>query len=114
MVIFFFFKHKTAYEMRISDWSSDVCSSDLFASSTHLLTHEVTNQPGPFAGYNLYLTDNALREAAQRDGGGWIEAPLRALGEAVGTEEEVGRSSWRERVCQYVWFPVVAVQLKKK
>src|SRR3546814_7517876 len=27
----FFFKHKTAYEMRISDWSSDVCSSDLRA-----------------------------------------------------------------------------------
>src|SRR3546814_8700920 len=27
----FFFKQKTAYEMRISDWSSDVCSSDLFA-----------------------------------------------------------------------------------
>src|SRR3546814_10085049 len=27
--IFFFFKQKTAYEMRISDWSSDVCSSDL-------------------------------------------------------------------------------------
>src|SRR3546814_6275875 len=30
--IFFFFKQKTAYEMRISDWSSDVCSSDLFAN----------------------------------------------------------------------------------
>src|SRR3546814_1065851 len=31
--LFFFFKQKTAYEMRISDWSSDVCSSDLpFAS----------------------------------------------------------------------------------
>src|SRR3546814_20973477 len=29
VVIFFFFKQKTAYEMRISDWSSDVCSSDL-------------------------------------------------------------------------------------
>src|SRR3546814_3521238 len=29
--IFFFFKQKTAYEMRISDWSSDVCSSDLVA-----------------------------------------------------------------------------------
>src|SRR3546814_5561931 len=28
--VFFFFKQKTAYEMRISDWSSDVCSSDLF------------------------------------------------------------------------------------
>src|SRR3546814_4255475 len=30
MLLFFFFKQKTAYEMRISDWSSDVCSSDLF------------------------------------------------------------------------------------
>src|SRR3546814_956920 len=32
-VIFFFFKQKTAYEMRISDWSSDVCSSDLAGRS---------------------------------------------------------------------------------
>src|SRR3546814_5050594 len=31
MLFFFFFKQKTAYEMRISDWSSDVCSSDLAA-----------------------------------------------------------------------------------
>src|SRR3546814_6499026 len=31
LIIFFFFKQKTAYEMRISDWSSDVCSSDLLA-----------------------------------------------------------------------------------
>src|SRR3546814_603239 len=30
-VFFFFFKQKTAYEMRISDWSSDVCSSDLWS-----------------------------------------------------------------------------------
>src|SRR3546814_1007060 len=30
-ILFFFFKQKTAYEMRISDWSSDVCSSDLLA-----------------------------------------------------------------------------------
>src|SRR3546814_3598416 len=29
LFFFFFFKQKTAYEMRISDWSSDVCSSDL-------------------------------------------------------------------------------------
>src|SRR3546814_9790223 len=29
LVLFFFYKQKTAYEMRISDWSSDVCSSDL-------------------------------------------------------------------------------------
>src|SRR3546814_5761561 len=34
MVLVFFFKQKTAYEMRISDWSSDVCSSDLVPQST--------------------------------------------------------------------------------
>src|SRR3546814_8329111 len=32
LFLFFFFKQKTAYEMRISDWSSDVCSSDLLPS----------------------------------------------------------------------------------
>src|SRR3546814_1167229 len=33
--VFFFFKQKTAYEMRISDWSSDVCSSDLRGAGGH-------------------------------------------------------------------------------
>src|SRR3546814_5730335 len=33
---FFFFKQKTAYEMRISDWSSDVCSSDLLWPGDHV------------------------------------------------------------------------------
>src|SRR3546814_19598371 len=37
MLYFFFFKQKTAYEMRISDWSSDVCSSDLAAGPQPLL-----------------------------------------------------------------------------
>src|SRR3546814_7840541 len=35
LIFFFFFKQKTAYEMRISDWSSDVCSSDLAADDVH-------------------------------------------------------------------------------
>src|SRR3546814_4882752 len=34
---FVFFKQKTAYEMRISDWSSDVCSSDLLGAAEHAL-----------------------------------------------------------------------------
>src|SRR3546814_7418668 len=34
VIRFFFFKQKTAYEMRISDWSSDVCSSDLLEKMT--------------------------------------------------------------------------------
>src|SRR3546814_7728261 len=33
-IVLFFFKQKTAYEMRISDWSSDVCSSDLVLGAT--------------------------------------------------------------------------------
>src|SRR3546814_1261451 len=36
---FFFFKQKTAYEMRISDWSSDVCSSDLFGRKADIHPH---------------------------------------------------------------------------
>src|SRR3546814_8069223 len=36
LVLFFFFKQKTAYEMRISDWSSDVCSSDLAQNKVNI------------------------------------------------------------------------------
>src|SRR3546814_13825707 len=41
-VFFFFFKQKTAYEMRISDWSSDVCSSDLerYADAVHAVLED--------------------------------------------------------------------------
>src|SRR3546814_7826105 len=42
MLLFFFFKQKTAYEMRISDWSSDVCSSDLIAR--HLERQPLANE----------------------------------------------------------------------
>src|SRR3546814_6308719 len=45
---FFFFKQKTAYEMRISDWSSDVCSSDLAVRPrpAHDLEHDAQHHPG--------------------------------------------------------------------
>src|SRR3546814_16799757 len=39
MYFFFFFKQKTAYEMRISDWSSDVCSSDLAVVAIERAAH---------------------------------------------------------------------------
>src|SRR3546814_13660688 len=38
LLFFFFFKQKTAYDMRISDWSSDVCSSDLISDPSRLTT----------------------------------------------------------------------------
>src|SRR3546814_14217957 len=53
---FFFFKQKTAYEMRISDWSSDVCSSDLIIVNDKRLTERVD--------YWLKLEDRLTRELA--------------------------------------------------
>src|SRR3546814_1518250 len=48
----FFFKQKTAYEMRISDWSSDVCSSDLLAAllQAHGMALVLVNTPTGLAG----------------------------------------------------------------
>src|SRR3546814_2024134 len=48
MLFFFFFKQKTAYEMRISDWSSDVCSSDLAKQDIRVLESSLS----------LYKLDN--------------------------------------------------------
>src|SRR3546814_10950537 len=45
LVCFFFFKQKTAYEMRISDWSSDVCSSDLGCSAPFSLAIGASAHP---------------------------------------------------------------------
>src|SRR3546814_6285498 len=46
LFIFFFFKQKTAYEMRISDWSSDVCSSDLGTFEILLSAERPTGHTG--------------------------------------------------------------------
>src|SRR3546814_9513715 len=46
LLLFFFFKQKTAYEMRISDWSSDVCSSDLEAHRVER-RHRLITARGP-------------------------------------------------------------------
>src|SRR3546814_10307330 len=55
--LFFFFKQKTAYEMRISDWSSDVCSSDLtFATADASLAAAF----GPVTGLTTTLTFDDL------------------------------------------------------
>src|SRR3546814_5749718 len=70
-MLFIFFKHKTAYEMRISDWSSDVCSSDL-----ERLIHDA--EPG--ARHSALLAFG-LCEGADRD-----EAALRGIGEPAAPE----------------------------
>src|SRR3546814_19983480 len=45
VLVFFFFKQKTAYEMRISDWSSDVCSSDLCRRQPQISDRELRPEP---------------------------------------------------------------------
>src|SRR3546814_18252326 len=55
---FFFFKQKTAYEMRISDWSSDVCSSDLLADTIERLGRGKPDEIDPLL---LGVGDFALR-----------------------------------------------------
>src|SRR3546814_2490083 len=57
MYMFFFIKQKTAYEMRISDWSSDVCSSDLGGSIS--IGH-------PFGMTGTRCTGHILLEARRR------------------------------------------------
>src|SRR3546814_4910348 len=79
--VFFFFKQKTAYEMRISDWSSDVCSSDLNVAGALL------------SGLVYFAARPARPDAATMR----IHA-LRSLFVAM----KIGRASCRERVCQYV------------
>src|SRR3546814_1317412 len=68
----FFFKQKTAYEMRISDWSSDVCSSDLRAGATHRsvvpaamrAASRPTSRRRPAPGPPLRRSKDARRRAA--------------------------------------------------
>src|SRR3546814_3042914 len=82
---FFFFKQKTAYEMRISDWSSDVCSSDLialFRGPCHLLPR--------------------IRPCTVGEGHVDVSLGIRAAAVVRNLIAQIGRASCRERVCQYV------------
>lgn len=58
-----------------------------YAPTTHLPTHEITNQPPEFAGRNLYLLDQPLRDAVMREAGTWLDIRMDALGAEVGSEE---------------------------
>ncbi|MDQ1392955.1 MAG: putative acyl-CoA dehydrogenase [Acidimicrobiaceae bacterium] len=55
-----------------------------------MATHEVRNQPPPLEGYNVFAQDQALAEGVIREGAGWAEAQLLALGELAGTPTAIG------------------------
>src|SRR3546814_3303123 len=93
-VFFFFFKQKTAYEMRISDWSSDVCSSDLAADAVErVLQRERVDDRGQHA----HVVGRGALHAAR--GGRNAAEDVAATHHQA---DEIGRASCRERVCQYV------------
>src|SRR3546814_12333660 len=120
----FFFKQKTAYEMRISDWSSDVCSSDLhnrrdgtedfLVRDPHvagdaredgrldiIAAVDVARQAGAAGLQCRALVDGRLDQALDLvelrlvDDG----ADMAAFGHRIANQ--IGRASCRERVCQY-------------
>src|SRR3546814_5981866 len=96
-VCFFFFKQKTAYEMRISDWSSDVCSSDLVRLEAFVvLAHDdqvdvVVQAADAGIGAGRAHVGKEIEVLAQDR---MRVDRLRQL--------QIGRASCRERVCQYV------------
>src|SRR3546814_427402 len=81
LCMFFFLKQKTAYEMRISDWSSDVCSSDLRAR------HEAAERIGLVIGKRLALGET--ESLVQRDRG--FESPARSAFQAQAPETPFAR-----------------------
>src|SRR3546814_7206056 len=103
---FVFFKQKTADDMRISDWSSDVCSSDLgivWASST-TPTGFVPNEDR-----GIIFTNVELPAGASLDRTVEVTRELYNKLEQIPGVTEIGRATCRERVWQYVEITAVAV-----
>src|SRR3546814_16706670 len=97
IVVFFFFKQKTAYEMRISDWSSDVCSSDL--------TGDARNELPARARVDLPIrldiegvgsrSCEELVAPVPRDAG--LDRTLVVIGNGIGAVAEAGQRELRHR-----------------
>src|SRR3546814_1544046 len=72
---FFFFKQKTAYEMRISDWSSDVCSSDLSSL--------ISPQGHPHPAFHLSRYSKAQKRRVRLFGKPAIRSARNAIGKTI-------------------------------
>src|SRR3546814_5523747 len=104
----FCFKQKTADEMRISDWSSDVCSSDLrfMYEGVDGLFRDKSRPPGkaPVPPERVAEIVRLTQKPPPHEATHWT---LRAMAKVA----ENGSASCRERVCQYGSLSVVAVSL---
>src|SRR3546814_4951399 len=101
---FLFFKQKTAYEVRISDWSSDVCSSDL--ATADMVAKQIDEaRKGQKAAEDLHKEEakpfDDGKKAVQAK---WtpITDEKKSKYALIIATAKIGRASCRERVCQYV------------
>src|SRR3546814_4134129 len=92
-VCIFFFKQKTAYEMRISDWSSE-CALPIYHAAGALFLNE--------AGGKAARPDGSAYRADEYERRELIGASSPALWDEFAEIAEIGRASCRERGCQYV------------
>src|SRR3546814_20573608 len=104
--------------MRISDWSSDVCSSDLGEGGARRpvrtvgVIQDITDRKR--AELALAASEERLRLAQGLSGVGSYDWDILRDKAEASDVYQIGRASCRERVCQYVEISVVAVSLKKK
>src|SRR3546814_3522703 len=98
-----FFKQNTAYEMRISDWSSDVCSSDLairlLRVPKHVAGRRHVSRIRPTFDSPGIVTDELGETVLDLDP---VAIAAVALRFAFEYAQQIGRASCRESVCQYV------------
>src|SRR3546814_2194739 len=102
----FFFKQKTAYEMRISDWSSDVCSSDLVSAGRqrgHCMGHSLEGgHPGEGVGHSAAQRQHAIGDGSLA--GELRDARQDLLG-LVGRSEERRVGKECVSTCRSRWSP---------
>src|SRR3546814_2548729 len=106
MCVFLFFKQKTAYEVRISDWSSDVCSSDL--DRVHQVEHLQDTEGAQVEVLADQLLDHVVADLAGAEGG---DRDRGRLGDADGVADLHFRSEERRvgnecvSTCRSRWWP---------
>src|SRR3546814_6714612 len=97
-LVCFFFNQKTAYDMRISDWSSDVCSSDLVAlPGTGMAVRLRAGLRFSGGGLLRQAGEQRVRPGGRQQG----QQPHGGI-EPAREDDEIGRASCRERGWQYV------------